>query len=388
MPSLYVHVPFCKAKCAYCAFYSVPAEREIIDSYFTGLEQEVNRRASEAPSGVFSLYLGGGTPTVLNSSDLAKLLELIHRHFISEPQIKESQSSFQKPAEKTCEANPGTLDAEKMAVLVDYGINRISLGAQSFNDRILKTLGRIHSSADIGTAVRIIRKAGIENLNLDLIFGLPGQTLADWRHTLSRAMELEPEHLSLYALMLEKNTPLGRKYLDGNSEDLPDDDYQADMYEWAVEFLAARGYRRYEVANFAKPGYECNHNLAYWRLEDYIGLGPAAVSCLNNIRIKNEENIDLYTNRLLNEGRGYNPRDVEVLSLKDRMAEYVILGLRTVWGVDPREFKRKFNKEIQDIYGSVLTDYQKNGILLLENGKIKINPSYLFVANSILQKFV
>ena len=145
MPSLYVHVPFCKAKCAYCAFYSVPAEREIIDSYFTGLEQEVNRRASEAPSGVFSLYLGGGTPTVLNSSDLAKLLELIHRHFISEPQIKESQSSFQKPAEKTCEANPGTLDAEKMAVLVDYGINRISLGAQSFNDRILKTLGRIHS---------------------------------------------------------------------------------------------------------------------------------------------------------------------------------------------------------------------------------------------------
>ena len=388
MPSLYVHVPFCKAKCAYCAFYSVSAEREIINSYLTALEQEITRRASEAPSGVFSLYLGGGTPSILDPTALAKLLELIHRHFIIKPQSGESQSSALKPAEKTCEANPGTLHAEKMAVLVGYGINRISLGAQCFNDNILKTLGRIHSSEDIGTAVRVVRKAGIENLNLDLIFGLPGQTLTDWQHTISKAIELEPEHLSLYGLMLEKNTPLGRKYLSAGEHDLPDDDLQADMYEWAVDFLDAHGYKRYEVANFAKPGYECSHNLAYWRLEDYIGLGPAAVSCLNNIRIKNEENIDLYTNRLLNEGRGYNPRDVEVLSLKDRMAEYVILGLRTVWGVDPREFKRKFNKEIQDIYGSVLTDYQKNGILLLENGKIKINPSYLFVANSILQKFV
>jgi oxygen-independent coproporphyrinogen-3 oxidase len=388
MPSLYVHVPFCQSKCAYCAFYSVQTETESINKYFTGLEQETKRRATEAPSGVFSLYLGGGTPSVLNTADLAKLLELLHQNFIIMPQIKESQSIPQKAVEKTCEANPGTLDSEKMAVLVGYGINRISLGAQCFNDKILKTLGRIHSSEDIETAVRVIRKAGIENLSLDLIFGLPGQTLTDWQDTLTKAISLEPEHLSLYALMLENSTPLGQKYLGASNIDLPDDDLQADMYEWAVEFLAAHGYIRYEVANFAKQGYECRHNLAYWQLQDYIGLGPAAVSCLNNRRTKNEENINSYAARLLSGGLGYQPEDVEILSLKVRIAEYVFLGLRMAEGIDLKEFKQRFNREIQDIYGPILTDYLNRGFLLLENGKIKINPAYLFVANSILQKFV
>ncbi len=405
MPSLYVHVPFCQSKCAYCSFYSVPLGKildnqkngqifnessELIPQYLRGMAQEIKLRFTEAPSGVSTLFLGGGTPTVLNPRELEELLKTIHRNYIFVPE----------KAEMTVEANPGTLTLDKVAILHNYGINRISLGVQSFNNQILKRIGRIHTAEDISLGIKIIRKAGIENLNLDLIFGLPGQTMSDWQDTLKQAVACSPEHLSLYALTLEEDTPLGRKYLtltqnletnypnDDSRLPLPDDDFQADMYEWAVNYLQGKGYKHYEISNFAKEGFECLHNQAYWQGEDYLGLGPGAVSCLRGVRTKNTEDLAKYSKMILAGEKAFDPLGTEVLTKEQLITEYMMLGLRTTKGIDLKKFAGKFKVEVQDIYGQILANYIDREILILVDGRLRINEIYFFVANSILQNFV
>jgi len=416
MSSLYVHVPFCIKKCDYCAFYSVPLNAHQVSMYENGIAQEIALRKLEAPTGVSSLFIGGGTPTALSASHLETLLSEIHTHYNFVNPINGLQ------AEKTAEANPGTLDTEKLAVLRKYGINRISLGVQSFHPALLRQIGRIHGVEQILAAVRLIRQAGFDNLNLDLIFGLPGQTLKDWQDTLKKAVAVSPEHLSIYALTLEENTPLGRKYAascqaggshtdlesigvelkdgrksynvikqdnkQGNFISLPDDDLQADMYEWALAYLHKNGYERYEISNFARPGYACQHNQSYWRSEAYIGLGPGAVSCIEGIRSKNTEEITDYVNKLATGRRPIEQGETEVLTLDQRISEYMMLGLRTTQGVDIQAFLEKFKVPIQDIYGQIMANYVDRGIMCLEQKTLKINPDYLFVANSILQKFI
>ncbi|KUO64142.1 MAG: coproporphyrinogen III oxidase [Gracilibacter sp. BRH_c7a] len=392
MPSLYVHVPFCVRKCSYCAFYSLPlggegSERGNIFKYLTGLEREIEYCYTEAPAGVSSLFLGGGTPTVLNYQELDSLLKLIHNRF----SFRSSVESLS--IEKTVEANPGTIDQEKLAVLRHYGMNRISLGAQSFNDDQLQSIGRIHTSADIELGVKLIREAGFINLNLDLIFGLPGQTMEDWKTTVNRAVSLTPEHISIYALTLEEETPLGRRYCENSpskhdNASLPDDDLQADMYGWASSFLNSQGYIHYEISNFAQAGFEGRHNLSYWQGEDYLGLGPGAVSCLNGIRVKNVQDIDLYRNNLVSGAKSLNNGEVEYLSQNQRISEYVMLGLRTTKGIKINLFEEKFKMNIQDIYGYKLVNYIDRDILSLEDGWLKINPAYLFVSNLILQDLI
>jgi oxygen-independent coproporphyrinogen-3 oxidase len=419
MPSLYVHIPFCPSKCGYCAFYSVPLNKtldnqnkgeifagnsELISQYLSGVAQEIKLRLREAPSGVSTLFLGGGTPTVLSPKELDELLKTIHTSYKFEP----------GQAEKTVEANPGTLTGDKLAVLCDYGINRISLGAQSFNNQILKGADRIHTVEDISLGIKIIRKAGIENLSLDLIFGLPGQTLPDWQDTLKQAVAYSPEHLSLYALSLEENTPFGRKYLtlnqnseknyaNGNNDTpneeddgknsgsrlfLPADDLQADMYEWAQEYLAFKGYKHYEISNFAQEGFECLHNQAYWQGVDYLGLGPGAVSCLRGVRTKNIEDLGRYSKMILSGEKAFDSLETEVLTKEQLITEYMILGLRTADGIDLKKFTGKFKIEVQDIYGQILANYIDREILILSKGRLRINEIYFFVANFILEKFV
>jgi len=430
MPTtLYVHVPFCQKKCSYCAFYSVPlfaedrreesphlpVESALVKNYLNGVRQEIELRKKEAPAGVSSLFIGGGTPTVLKPKQLDGLLSEIHKHFkflpaaenTSQPYVKKIPAQPPGTVEKTVEANPGTLTPEKLAVLMNYGINRISLGAQCFNNKMLKVIGRIHSVEEIHAAVRSVRKAGIANLNLDLIFGLPGQTLADWQDTLQQALQCSPEHLSLYALTLEENTPLGKRYLPQTGEKtvqqgvpdrektldqgilfLPDDDLQADMYEWAVNYLAEQGYIRYEISNFARPGYECSHNLAYWHGEEYLGLGSGAVSCLQGVRAKNIEDIKVYAQLLAAGCRPWDRQETEYLTLKQQISEYIMLGLRTAEGIDCRAFYEKFKISLQDIYGQILANYIDRSILILSNGWLRVNPSYFFVANTILLDFM
>jgi len=384
MPSLYVHIPFCQNKCDYCSFFSVPVlTSDLLDGYLHGIKKEIALRQMEAPEGVSSLFLGGGTPTALSAEELNRLLKAIHEQYIFN-----SKSSMD--IEKTTEANPGTFKPEKLDVLRLYGINRISLGAQSFNDNLLKRIGRIHTVEDIGNSIKMIRKSGIKNLNLDLMFGLPGQTLFEWKDTLKKAVTLTPEHLSLYALTVEPGTPLSLRtgFKSENRDYLPDDDLQADMYAWAANFLGEQGYCHYEISNYARPGFECRHNYSTWQGEDYIGLGPGAVSCLCGVRSKNMEDICGYIEKLES---GIKPIDItqtEILTVAQRISEYVMLGFRTLDGIDTGLFAVKFGEEFQDIYGQILTDYLKRGILQQENGRIRVDPSYYFILNSIVREFI
>ncbi|TGE40224.1 radical SAM family heme chaperone HemW [Desulfosporosinus fructosivorans] len=407
MPSLYIHVPFCIRKCDYCAFYShslVNSPKDLISVYLEGLEVEMVKRQKDAPQGVSSLFIGGGTPTALKDSDLECLMDLIQRHFRLDPE-----------AEQTMEGNPGTITTSKLNILRRYGINRFSLGVQTFDDKLLSAVGRMHTAQEARDAIGRLRATGFNNLNLDLMFGLPSQDMGTWQATVEEALSYSPEHLSLYGLMLEEGTPLHSRYKVGaidetdetdevdkeqklesrcgpaenvGCETLPDDDLQAEMHDWAVKRLKQAGYTNYETSNFALPDYECRHNLGYWRGEDYLGLGPGGVSCLNRVRWKNIEEVRTYQSRLDN---GQDPMDEsgqEALSLQECMAERMILGLRLEEGVNLTLFRNDFGVDLRDIYRDVLERYKNKDVLIFQGDYLRLNPKYSFVANSILQEFV
>ncbi len=395
MLGLYVHVPFCIRKCDYCAFFShslvgnkkhdgcekiveyrkIDEEGKVlVSTYLEGLGVEIQRYQKDAPQGVSSLFVGGGTPTALDLEDLECLLEVLKQGFVLEA-----------GAEVTVEGNPGTLTEAKLKLLRNFGINRFSLGVQSFDDRCLKEIGRIHTSEQVKQSIRLLRTTGFDNLNFDLMFGLPGQSLEDWQETIEQALSFRPEHLSLYGLMIEEGTPLAKRL---ESYQISDDDLQAQMYAWAVAQLKGLGYSHYETSNFALPGLECRHNLKYWNGEDYLGLGPGAVSCMQGIRWKNIEDIREYALRLAIGQELVDEGEKEFLSLKVRMAERVILGLRLARGVNLLAFKQDFECELRDIYAEVLIKYEKTGILYVQEGHLCLNQEYVFLANSVLQDFV
>ena len=382
MPSLYLHVPFCVQKCDYCAFYSqalVNSPKDLIAVYLEGLEVEMAQRRKDAPQGVSSLFIGGGTPTALKDRDLERLMELIQRHFHLNP-----------GAECTVEGNPGTITPAKLDILRRHGINRFSLGVQSFNDKLLRAVGRIHTAQEAREAIGRLRTAGFDNINLDLMFGLPAQDMATWQATVEEALSYSPEHLSLYGLMLEEGTSLYERYRVDNRSlaQLPDDDLQAELHDWAVERLKQAGYTNYEMSNFARPGYECQHNLGYWRGADYLGLGPGGVSCLNRVRWKNIEDVRTYQSRLHNGQDPVEEAGQEALSLHDCKAERMILGLRLKEGVNLTSFRNDFGVDLRDNYRNVLERYKNKDVFTIQGDYLRLNPKYSFVANSILQEFV
>ncbi|HWQ41125.1 MAG TPA: radical SAM family heme chaperone HemW [Desulfosporosinus sp.] len=395
MPSLYVHVPFCVQKCDYCAFYShslLDSSEDLISVYLEGLRVEMTKRQKDAPQGVSSLFIGGGTPTALKGVELERLMKMIQRCF-----------PMDQGAEKTVEGNPGTLTDEKLTILRRYGINRFSLGVQAFDDKLLSAVGRIHTAKQAREAIGRLRAAGFDNLNLDLMFGLPGQGMKLWQASLEEALSYSPEHLSLYGLMLEEGTPLyercalvasdeteciGKAAGAPQVDSLPDDDLQADMHEWAVERLKQEGFTQYETSNFARPGYVCYHNLGYWRGTDYLGLGPGAVSCLNKVRWKNIEDVRAYENCLQSGQSPIDEEGEEVLSLRERMAERMILGLRLEEGVEFTSFRNDFGVDLRDIYRDILEQYKDKDVFVVQGDYLSLNEKYSFVANSILRNFV
>lgn len=373
---LYVHVPFCLGKCAYCDFVSYPCNNKDVVSYAEALEREIRLRGKECEKGnvLRSVYLGGGTPTCLPPAMLKRTIALLRDRF-----------SISPGAEITVEANPGTVTDGLLENLLSSGVNRLSIGIQSTEDRLLRVLGRRHTAADAVRTVETARTTGFTNISIDLIFGIPGQDTGDWEKTLADAVALAPEHISAYGLELHRETPLGRAAAAGEVGICSEETFQ-EMYFQAIDYLNASGYVQYEISNFARPGRESRHNLVYWEGEPYIGLGPAAHSYLNRCRWENTADLDTYTATLM-EGR-FPVAEAINLTPADEMAEAMFLGLRLTAGVSTSRFRARFGREPVAVYGDKISRLMAQGLLRHEKDRLRLTREALPVANQVFAVFV
>ena len=366
--SLYLHIPFCRRRCRYCSFVSYQGREADIPAYVRALRAELKRRAGGER--VRSVYFGGGTPSLLAAGQVGDILATIESLFIVE-----------EAAEISMEANPGTINQPYLADIRALGVNRLSLGVQSLHDAELAMLGRLHTAAEARDAVSFARRASFANLNIDLIYGLPGQTLADWRQTLDETIEMGPEHLSLYALSLEAEAPMWLVIKEGRLPDI-DPDLAADQYELAGDLLAARGYRQYEISNWAKPGWECRHNMAYWQNLPYLGAGVAAHSWLNGHRLANTKGLDEYLAW---------PADVpprldldEEIGPELELAESIIMGLRLCDGIGVDDISRRFgidilarySQQVEELVGAGLLEHTDRRLKLTRRGRLLSNEAF------------
>lgn len=332
---IYIHIPFCKSKCDYCDFYSLAGQEEQMDRYQKALLTHLRSFASRLKGWVVdSIYFGGGTPSYYGDKRLREVLSLIQR-----------LCTISRQAEITVECNPDSVDPRAIARLRRAGVNRISLGMQSADGQQLRCLHRVHSPRQVIQAVSDIRLAKIDNLSLDLIYGLPGQTMADWEDTLEKALDLAPEHLSCYGLKVEPDTPLARQVEAGLC--LPDEDLQADLYLRTVELLRQRGYRQYEISNFAKPGKESRHNLKYWLGREYVGFGPGAHSYFQGHRYAYPRDLEGYI-RAITAGAA-QVENVQPVPPPEQAKEYLLLRMRTARGIEEWEYRRKFGLNFEPI---------------------------------------
>ncbi len=366
---LYVHIPFCKSKCRYCDFNSYAKLDEFINPYFSALIKETEYYKDTVQT-VDTVYFGGGTPTSVAPELLGKTLNKLFEIY-----------NISEDAEITAECNPGTIGFEGLKVLRQSGINRLSIGLQTTDDEKLKILGRIHSFDDFKNCYENARRAGFDNLSLDLMYGLPDQSLEDWDKTLDKALEFGTEHISCYSLKIEEDTPFAKMELN-----LPDDDVFADMYELAVKKLSKQGYNRYEISNFAKPGRESRHNLKYWRCDDFLGLGAGAYSCMGAKRFSNICKIDEYIEAI--EQKGFAENMSSIQSADEQMSEFMFLGLRCCDGVKNSEFKARFGTSFTEIFGDVIKKYTDWGFLVFNGEDLKFSSKGFFVSNTILADFV
>lgn len=374
-PGLYIHIPFCKRKCAYCDFASYAGHGSLYTPYLAALRQEMLARSCIGKVTARTLYVGGGTPTVLSAPDLATLVRDARRVF-----------SLPADAEVTVEANPGTVDEAYLCRLRRAGVNRLSLGVQSLDDRLLGLLGRIHTAQEAIAAVRDARAAGFQNLNLDLMLGLPRQTLADWQECVWGALVLMPEHLSLYVLAVEEDTPLAER-IKGGALPAPDDDLAAEMYEWAEETLAGAGYVHYEISNWARPGLACRHNLIYWRNESYLGLGAAAHSWSCGKRRSNVCHPADYI-EAVQDGRA-PVAEAEIIDPSLEMAETMMMGLRLLQeGVSFDRFERRFGVEMLEVYGAEIAGAVGDGLLERTADRVCLTRRGALLGNRVFVRFV
>lgn len=391
---VYVHLPFCGRRCFYCDFATVPVglrpgprARDAMARYVEALLAEIASWAGDpavAGRPVRSVYFGGGTPTELPPEALAEVLEACRRTF------GPPEGGRWDAVETTCEANPSRAEADAFAALRAAGFNRLSLGAQAFQDRLLAAMGRWHTAADVAHAVRAARAAGFANLSLDLIYGLPGQTPADWDETLDRCLDLAPEHLSAYNLSVEPGTAYGVLARQGRLP-LPGEDADAAMYHRGLDRLEAAGYEPYELSNFALPGYRSVHNTLYWEAGDYVGLGLGAHSHLGGRRFWNTRDFETYCREVRGTGgqRGRRPvAGEERLDPAGRMAEAVMLGLRLRAGVDLASFAARFGRPLEDAFPGVAAGLVRDGLCEVSGGALRLTRRGLFLANEAMLRFL
>ena len=377
---VYVHIPFCAQKCNYCDFHSVVVGDEesflaVADNYLLSLRQEaLYYREKWGNRPLRTLFIGGGTPSLLPPDKLGAALLF----------LKETLPFSQEP-EITMEANPHSLTLEGAEILRKAGVNRVSLGVQAFQDELLAVIGRIHRAGDVAGSVAALREAGITNINLDLIFGLPGQTEDDWAETLESALALQPSHLSCYGLILEEGTPLERWVSTGLLE-VPSDDEQATMYERASSILKAAGYEHYEISNFCRPGFRSQHNLLYWKNEPFIGLGSGATGYVKGLRYKNAPDVQDYL-ATWKQGTPYYAESA-LVPLEQEMDETMMVGMRLLEGVKEAWFRRRYQVSYWDLYGEAIRDLLKRGLVDYSEGYLQVTERGLFLENQVSSAFL
>ena len=377
---LYLHIPFCERKCAYCDFLSAPADLPVRISYIKKLQEEIAYYGSEFEEyQVSSIFLGGGTPTILEGYQLAAILETVKKYF-----------RLVADAEITVECNPGTLTAGKAEKLVQAGFNRLSMGLQSADDRELQLLGRIHNFAQFLESYDLARKAGFENINVDLMSALPGQTLKSWQNTLQKVTALRPEHISAYSLIIEEGTPFYERFAEdewireegGHPRLLPEEAIERQMYELTQRFLHTKGYERYEISNYAKPGSECRHNCGYWTRKDYLGLGLGASSLVGHQRFQNTSDLKEYLEQ------EYHHIHTETLDKKSEMEEFMFLGLRLMTGISRQQFEKTFQVTLDSVYGEVLRKLKSEQLIEEVAGYVRLTEHGIDVSNYVLAEFL
>lgn len=369
---IYVHVPFCAHKCAYCDFYSyAPRDKRVYTAYVDAVTEHM--RSYKTVGKDYSpdtVYIGGGTPTVLGAEELLRLIHGIKSSF-----------RLQKSVEFSMECNPATAGYDELRRYRRAGVNRLSIGLQSSNRFELGALGRIHTVRDFDECFRAARSAGFDNINIDLMYGIPYQTLDSWAATLKFAVSRAPEHISLYNLKLEEGTPLASN---AGSYVFPDEDAEFEMYAFAIEFLARAGYRQYEISNFARPGRECRHNLKYWRCEEYLGFGPSAHSYFTDVRFSFKPSVANYIRCIEGKIDDEMTDEYEEIPLRERIGEYIMLRMRLTEGIDSKEFMRTFGKDFGMTFGAKLKRYVDGGYVAVSGGSYRFTTAGMFVSNYIL----
>jgi oxygen-independent coproporphyrinogen-3 oxidase len=378
---IYVHIPFCRSKCPYCSFVSFAgvAAKEI-KSYMAALDNQARQLAVHPwvrNRSFHSLYIGGGTPSTVDVSTLAAFIAGCLDRF----PFPERREEIEEKIEVTLEANPNTVTLEMLKSLRTAGVNRLSLGVQSFSDAMLRGIGRLHSAMEGARAVTNARETGYANINVDLMYGLPGQDFSSWQKTLEMAAALEPEHLSVYELTVEPNTPFAELEKKGKLG-LPEEDMILAMFEHAHEFLTARGYEHYEISNYARRGFQCVHNINYWENGSYIGLGSGAFSCFSGVRIQNVADPALFINAI---DKGRQPfQEAEMLPLAGRFRETVIMGLRMSAGVSVFRLQERFGITPEKYYGETLMSLIRDGLLEEVQGWLRLTGRGMLLANRVM----
>lgn len=367
---LYVHIPFCVQKCLYCDFLSWHDSRENQARYVQALCREIRACRGRYPARVSSLFFGGGTPSVLEPGQMAEIMEALAEVF-----------SFETDSEMSIEANPGTVNLEKLRTYEKIGMNRISFGLQSAHNEELKALGRIHTWEEFLESYDLARQAGFDNINVDLMSGIPDQTPASWQKTLCRVLELAPEHVSAYSLIVEEGTPFAQRRLN-----LPEEEEERRMYEMTAEMLGSQGYRQYEISNYALPKRECAHNMGYWTREDYLGLGLGAASLFDNQRWNNTDSMEEYLEK------SERPEEIQVcrekLSVREQMEETMFLGLRMTEGIERERFQEEFGISVEEVYGETVRRLEGLGLLQADGGRIYLTRKGISLSNQVFVEFL
>ena len=368
---LYVHIPFCKQKCMYCDFPSYAGKEKYMDKYIEALSKEIEEKGKQYI--IKSIFIGGGTPSYLDEKNLDNLL-----NSICKLKIKDD-------AEFTVECNPGTLNEKKLKIMKANKVNRLSMGLQSTDNNLLKIIGRIHTYELFEANFSLARRIGFNNINIDIMFGLPNQNVEIYEETLKKIVMLNPEHISAYSLIVEEGTRFHELYQNGTLN-LPNEDDEREMYYITKKILERHNYKQYEISNFSKNSKECSHNKIYWECKEYLGVGASASSYINKKRMKNLDNIKKYIQDI--ESGKSVCIDVHENTMRDEIEEYIFMGLRMIRGIDLEEFRDKFNKDIYTIYPNEIKKHIENKLLVIEDGRMKLSRQGIEYSNYVMSDFI